>query len=80
MIMGRCVVCIQADQVAMGLYYAEQSFSLGPGGGLYTDDLVKTPDDNLLLLPRLLCCPISPGRTVTQSFFWENAPLPQWSL
>ena len=43
MIMGCCVVCIQADQVAMGLYYAEQSFSLGPGGGLYTDDLVKTP-------------------------------------
>ena len=27
----------------MGLYYAEQSFSHGPGGGSYTDDLVVKP-------------------------------------
>ena len=43
MVLGCYVVSIQAKQVAMGLYYAEQSFSLGPSGGLYTDDLVPNP-------------------------------------
>ena len=43
MVLGCYVVSIQPKQVAMGLYYAEQSFSLGPGGGLYTDDLVSKP-------------------------------------
>ena len=41
MILGSYVISLQAKQVAMGLYYAEQSFSLGPGGGSYTDDLVS---------------------------------------
>jgi len=44
-------------QVAMGLYYAEQSFSHGPGGGSFTDDLVALlpflswpdPDPEILL-------------------------------
>ena len=43
MVLGCYVVGFQPKQVAMGLYYAEQSFSLGPGGGFYTDDLVSNP-------------------------------------